>query len=142
MEGEETGNPMARAMLIYDGECPMCLRARDWVAAHAEPGAIDLVPCQSEERETRAPQVSYEACMEAMQLVTEGGDVYSGPDAFPPLLARTRNRKWLAWAFNVPGMGLLWPPLYRWIARHRLQLSGLFASKEAHERCRIDEGCD
>lgn len=133
---------MIRPVLIYDGECPMCLRARDWVAAHTDEDALELMPCQAPERADRAPHLSFEACMEAMHLVFPDGTTYVGEQAYPPLLRLTRDRQWLARIFDLPGMGLLSPIVYRWIAKHRLKISALFIRKAEGERCDIDKGCE
>ncbi len=132
---------MDRPILIYDGACPMCLRARDWVRAHTDADAIELMPCQSPERSERIPQVPFEQCMEAMVLVEPGGAVHIGEQAYPPLLRLTRDRKWLARLFDLPGMGILSPILYRWIAKHRLTISALFIRKAPGESCDIEQGC-
>ena len=128
---------MSKALLLYDGECPICLRARDWIDRHRMPEKLELMPCQDEARPQRAPQVAYEDCMEAMQLVLADGTVYSGADAFEHLFPLLKRWRWLVFLFKIPGVSLIARPVYRWIARNRLGLSGLFIRKEP-ESCPID----
>ena len=82
--------------------------------------------------------VSFEACMEAMQLVLPDGTVYVGDRAFPHLLRLTRYGRYFSWLFRLPGTNLI----YRLIARNRLALSGFLIRKEKGAKCSIDEGCE
>lgn len=129
-------------MLIYDGSCPICQRARDWVAARVNPYALDFVPCQSEERARRAPEVSPEACMEAIHLVMPDGSVYAGADALPRVLRFARGWRWLAYIMQTPGIRHLTPIFYRWFARHRYALSGFLRNHANGEACSVDHGCE
>ncbi|MBI1320769.1 MAG: DUF393 domain-containing protein [Candidatus Hydrogenedens sp.] len=133
---------MEPMLLLYDGECPMCRRARDWIAARCDAGAIDFMACQDEARLSRAPQVSDAACMEAMQLVMPDGHVYDGERAVPHILAHTRGYHWLGTLMRLPGVLLLARPVYRLIARNRLALSGLFVRHEDGDRCSVEKGCN
>ncbi len=114
------------ATLIYDGECGLCQKAARWVNFQARPGEIETLPCQSEERKQRFPNMDEAKCLEAMQLVLSNGDVYSGEQALPPLFKRMRGWRWMAGVFSLPLVNRVSPPLYRAIANHRHNLSGLF----------------
>ena len=113
-------------VLIYDGDCPMCRRARGWLEARVEPGRLLFVPCQSPELSNVAPTLEPEACMRAMQLVHPNGAIEAGDQAIPSLLRMLHGWRWLAPLLMLPGMRWLSAPLYEWIARHRLSLSSLF----------------
>ncbi len=122
---------MVDAALIYDGDCPLCTKAVEWVQAHARPGAIEVVPCQAEERAVRFPQVSSEDCMRAVQLVYPDGRVYSGEAALPHLFHLMGGRwAWFARFFGLPGVSLLAPRVYRWVAAHRYALSRFVVQKD------------
>ena len=128
-------------LLLYDGECPMCLRARDWIAAHATTGAIELMPCQDPGRLGRAPQVSDAACMAAMQLVMPDGRVFAGERAVPHILSATPGYRWLGALMRFPGVLLLARPVYALIARNRLAISALFVKRAPGDSCAIDKDC-
>jgi len=121
-------------LLLYDGECPLCQRARKWVEGHVPPEAIQTLPCQDERRAALAPMISLDTCMAAMQLILPGGRVYAGEKAFPHILRHTRYGRYFRWIFCLPGAGIA----YRLIARNRLALSGLVARKDKGEGCTID----
>lgn len=123
-----------KAVLIFDGECPLCSGAAAWVMRGARPGRIETLPCQSEERARRFPEVSESACLEAIQLVWTDGALHSGADALPRILSLMRGWRWLAWLLALPGLSLVARPAYRWIARNRHALSTILGGKHGR-RC-------
>lgn len=125
------------ATLIYDGDCPLCLKAVAWIHANAQPNTVDSITCQSEERAERFPQMVEAHCMEAMQLVMPDGTVYAGDEALPVLLSMLRRWRWLARLFRVPGVTLLAPHAYGFIARNR----HIFSVFVAHKVTPCDEEC-
>ncbi|MFP4501950.1 MAG: thiol-disulfide oxidoreductase DCC family protein [Candidatus Hydrogenedentota bacterium] len=132
---------MADLMLIYDGECPLCLRARDWLAARVPADVFTFVPCQSETRAQQAPQVTYAQCMRAMQLVLPDGTVYAGAAALPHILRHVPRWRLLAGVFALPGVRSLTPPLYRVVARNRGALAGLLKHEPPGKRCSEKSSC-
>ncbi|MEK7701028.1 MAG: DUF393 domain-containing protein [candidate division NC10 bacterium] len=120
------GPPVARApaVLIYDGECPMCRASALWLMRLAlSGGALEILPCRSEPRRTRFPQIADAACLTAMQLILPDGRVLAGADAVPELLRRIRGLGWVAGLFALPGVRPLARRFYAWVARNRLRLS-------------------
>ena len=116
--------PAARAVLIYDDECPMCRASALWLMRLAlSRGALEVLPCRSGVRVARFPQITEAACLAAMQLVLPEGRVLTGADAVPELLRRIRGLGWLASVFALPGMRPLARRVYGWIARHRMRIS-------------------
>lgn len=127
-----------RALLIYDGACPMCQRARKWVEARVPSERLEIMACQDTARPLRAPMITEAECLEAMQLILSDGRHYAGEKAFPPLLRMMRWGRYVAWLFALPGAA--W--VYRRIARNRLAISALLFRKKAGERCSIEDGCE
>ena len=119
----------AKAILIYDGACPLCLKAVEWVETHSTPGAFHMLTCQSEERIARFPDMTEEACMEAMQLVLPDGRAFAGEQALPHLFSLMRRWRWLAYFFRTPGVSLLSPFAYAFVAKHRYMISVFVARK-------------
>ena len=131
---------MAKALLIYDGDCPLCQNARRWVETHAAPGTIETLPCQSEELGARVAGLALEECLEAMRLVTPDGRVYVGAEALEALLPQLRGPwSWLRGLFRVPGMRRLAPLFYAGVARNRHALSAMVV-KKSPQRCG-DDNC-
>jgi predicted DCC family thiol-disulfide oxidoreductase YuxK len=127
--------------LIYDGECPVCLRAVTWAETNIGRETLTFLPCQDPERAERFPEMSHETCMEAMQLVMPDDRVLSGEQALPQLFAMAPRWRWVAWLFRVPGVSLLSPVLYRWIANHRYAISAVLLRKSRGETCDLDGDC-
>ncbi|TMQ22547.1 MAG: DUF393 domain-containing protein [Candidatus Rokuibacteriota bacterium] len=118
------GQAVARATLIYDGDCAMCRSSALWIMRRAlSRGALEILPCRSGVRAERFPQVPEAACLTAMQLVLPDGRVLSGADAVPELLRRIRGWGWAAGVFALPGLRPLARRAYAWVARNRMRIS-------------------
>ena len=131
-----------RATLIYDGNCPLCRRAMDWVEKRARPNALEYLTCQSAERAERFPDMPEVECMEAIQLVMPDGAVYAADKAMPHLFTYLKGWRWLAVLLRTPGLSLFSGPTYRFVAGHRYYFSLLVARKEREEECPGPEACD
>ena len=125
---------MPRAVLIYDGLCHLCTGGVTWISRRVIRGQLEFLPCQAAERRARFPWMEDRTCLQAMQLVLPDGRVLAGAAAVPEILRRLRRWRWFAAAFRLPGMGLVAPPVYAWIARHRYQISALIGRR--HNRSR------
>lgn len=120
-------------VLIYDGQCPICMKAVRWVKKRMIEGTIDLMACQSPERLRRFPDMPETQCMTAMQFVLPDGRVLAGTDALPQILRRIRGWQWMARVFELPGIRHLAPYVYRWVARNRYTLSVIVTPKGSKE---------
>ena len=129
MPGSVVERMPAKAILIYDGTCPLCLKAVEWVESHSAPGVFHMLACQSEERIASFPDMAEETCMEAMQLALPDGRVLAGEQALPHLFSLMRRWRWLAYFFRVPGVSLLSPFAYGFVAKHRHIISVFVARK-------------
>ena len=118
-----------RAVLVYDGECPMCRASALWLMRLAlSRGHLEILPCRSPVRAERFPEITEAACLSAMQLVLPDRRVLAGADAVPQLLRRIRGLGWLAGFFALPLMRPLARGIYAWIARNRMRISCVSAS--------------
>ncbi|MGE5752975.1 MAG: thiol-disulfide oxidoreductase DCC family protein [Deltaproteobacteria bacterium] len=117
---------MRPAVLIYDGECPVCVNAVEWIRARALPDAFEFLSCHSETLPSRFPAIGKEACLRAMHLVLPDGTVLAGEQAMPEILRRLRRYRWCASLFRLPGAGILSRVFYRWFAKRRHRAAGFF----------------
>jgi predicted DCC family thiol-disulfide oxidoreductase YuxK len=115
----------ARAVVIYDGACALCQGGVAWISRRAVRGELEFLPCQSSERRARFPWMEEARCMQAIQLVLADGRVLAAEAAIPEILRHLKGWRWLAALLGLPGMGVLAPPVYAWVARHRYQISCL-----------------
>ncbi len=111
------------ARVIYDGNCPLCLRSvailrkLDWLGRLAYVNAHD-----ADQTFLREPPVAGAPLLEEMHLLTPRTKLYRGFGAF----------RWLAWRLPacwliapllyLPGVPWLGQCIYRWIARNRYHL--------------------
>lgn len=134
---------MPPLLLIYDGNCPLCSRAVQWLAQRIP--ATDLRPlrCGTAEHARLAPEVPESACQEAMHLLQPDGMIYVGAEAFPVLLRRMRYGRSLAWFLESRAGKRIAPLVYRWIARRRHALSALMGYHTCNAgKDRGEGGCD
>jgi len=92
---------MARAVLIYDGDCPRCRASALWLMRRAlAVDALDILPYDSGPRRARFPALAERACARAMHLALPDGRVVTGAAAVPELLGRLRG-----WRRVAPMLG-------------------------------------
>jgi predicted DCC family thiol-disulfide oxidoreductase YuxK len=112
-----------KAVLIYDGQCPVCRRAVGWIRENAKKGAFRMLSCQSEEVKKKYPFIKEDLCMRAMQLVLPDGKVLSGEKALPEIVKRLRRYSGVAGIFALPGSEALSRAFYRWFADRRYHIA-------------------
>src|SRR5512134_3145751 len=64
--GTRLRGTMRSAILIYDGECPVCVRTVEWVRDRSRPQAFEFLSCHSTELARRFPKIRKDACLQAM----------------------------------------------------------------------------
>ena len=104
--------------LIYDGECGLCRQAVDLVRRWDRERRLTLIPFQDQAR-VAAFGIPLPALAAAMHLVLPDGRVFAGADAAPEILKLIPGKRWLAWAFALPGAMPVARRVYAWIARRR-----------------------
>jgi len=123
------------AVLIYDGECPVCRKTVAWIGENMRKDAFEMIPCQSAGARTRFPSVEQAVCMQAMQLILPGGEVLSGEKALPEIVKRLKRYSPAAALFNLPGSEILGRSFYRWFADNRYHIANLlFPDKKKRDR--------
>ncbi|MGH9729204.1 MAG: thiol-disulfide oxidoreductase DCC family protein [Candidatus Acidiferrales bacterium] len=119
---EQTSTIPRAGWILYDGGCGFCYR---WV--HLWQKVVDRRGFALKDLQTAAIdgtlQTSPESLLDDIRVLTSGGEVKSGADAY---LYVTR-RIWWAWpfyaVFSLPGFNwVLWRG-YRWFNRNRYRFS-------------------
>jgi predicted DCC family thiol-disulfide oxidoreductase YuxK len=110
------------AVLIYDGECPVCVKSVAWIRARSRPEAFEFLSCHSPDVTRRFPVIEKSACLQAMHLVLPDDTVLAGAQALPEIFRRLRRYRWCAALFGLPGAGILSRAVYRWFAKNRFHL--------------------
>jgi predicted DCC family thiol-disulfide oxidoreductase YuxK len=114
-------------VVVYDGSCGLCIRSvrlirrLDWLHA------LEYLDAQDREQvHARYPQLDQRAILGQMHLVAPDQRVHVGYQGIRCLLGDLPLVAWLYPLSFLPGITWLGPRVYRWIAAHRYQISGVF----------------
>jgi acetyl esterase len=108
-----------RHVLVYDGECGVCLRSVRLLRGWDRGDRIEMAPFQSEGVMDRFPRIPEDEFREAVQLIAPDGRRWSGADAVERALALTPRGRPIAWLFRLPFARHIARRAYRWFARNR-----------------------
>jgi predicted DCC family thiol-disulfide oxidoreductase YuxK len=133
-------SPLDRAQVLYDGECPLCLksvallRRLDWLhrLSYVNVRDRDHLP-------PRDPPLDPDRLLQEMHLLTpQGQGTYHGFQAFRWMAWRMPALWLLAPFLYLPGMASLGQRIYLWVARNRFRLvpchGGVCTLPAAHSR--------
>lgn len=129
MPDEQTGDRESRqtCLLIYDGECRLCVSTKQKLeqAGVGQAGSdVRFLPYQSDEAKRALGQKYRPGRPDMAFLVRPSGEVHQGLDAFLPLAPSLPGGKLLLWCLRMPLAKKLAEWGYRMIARHRYRLFG------------------
>lgn len=123
-----TDDPGAKpCLLIYDGNCRMCVTAKEGLERMGigrQDGEIRMITYQSAEAQQALGLKYRPGRPDVAFFVQPNGEVTEGLDAFFPLLPGLRGGKMLKTLFQLPLVKPLGYLLYRFIARYRYRLFG------------------
>ena len=116
---------MAKLTVLYDPQCGLCCRVKDWVSN--QPKYVDLVfvPANSEDARYRYPQLNHPRTLSELTVISEQGAVYYGAKAWLMCLWALGNYR--AWSFRLSAPELL-PTTKQVISRisqNRYKLEGV-----------------
>ncbi len=111
--------PGEERILIYDGQCRLCVTAKEGLERVGGNGGVRFVPYQSEEAACRLGRDYRPGRPDVAFLVEENGTVRRGLDAFLPLLPGLRGGRALLALMRVPLLRPLALLAYRLVARYR-----------------------
>jgi predicted DCC family thiol-disulfide oxidoreductase YuxK len=115
---------VGQAIVLYDGECPLCQRAIRWLKRLDWFKRLHVQDCR-DTAHLPASEVplQLDRMLEEMHLVTpDGKRVYAGYKAFRWMAWRMPLTLWLAPLLYLPGVPWLGNKIYLWVAKHRYQL--------------------
>lgn len=137
MDSREKNNARSdKAVLIYDGSCPICSNTVAWIKEHEQKDAFEMLPCRSEDRKKRYSFMEEATCMQAMQLVLPDGNVLAGEKALPEIFRRLKRYRAAAGLFKLPGSNIIASAFYRWFADRRYGIAKILFpyGNHAHHR--------
>jgi predicted DCC family thiol-disulfide oxidoreductase YuxK len=117
-------NPPAAPVVLFDGRCEFCRRQVDnlkRLLGAVRATEVEWLSFQDRAVLARFPGLSYDACTEAMVLITLHGRVCPGLAGAAELLA---DRSRLARAYFLPVLRAFADGSYALVAAHRYRLMG------------------
>jgi predicted DCC family thiol-disulfide oxidoreductase YuxK len=109
--------------LLYDEQCSLCQRFRDWVVRQDRDKRIEPVGFQDPRVSQIAPGLVGEKLFGSMHLIGPNGQIVSGHRAVPQILKLLPKLGWLGRCIEmIPGSDWVSEKLYGWIAAHRFRL--------------------
>ncbi len=91
-------NTPEKPILIYDGDCPLCVRFKQALEFLDKDGRIQVVSLQSDELFEKYSQLSKSECEKEIHLLQDDGEVLSGPKVIEYLVSifpGVRKFSWL-----------------------------------------------
>jgi predicted DCC family thiol-disulfide oxidoreductase YuxK len=130
--------PPGNYVVLYDGHCKFCQAQIKNLEALAKPKALMPLSFQDEGTLDSFPGVTYDACMEAMQLIAPTGKVYQGAAAAAHAIMTRPVLGLIGYGYYLPGVHMLCDGLYALIAANRYRLMGKqIADGECSEACAV-----
>lgn len=118
---------MKALYVLYDAECALCRRCRAWLEARPAFVELRFVALQSGEAARRFPGIGAWDPRGQLLVVSDGGDVYRGPQAW--IMCLYALREYREWSQRLAHPALL--PLARrfceLVSENRLSISRLLA---------------
>src|SRR3989449_3649339 len=111
-------------ILIYDGQCRLCVTAKEGIERVGGPQGVRFVPYQSEEAARRLGSEYKPGRPDVAFLVEPDGTISRGLDAFLPLVPGLPGGRVLHAVLRVPLIRPLAYLAYRLVARYRYKWFG------------------
>jgi|SRR5581483_8957409 len=116
-------------ILIYDGECRLCVTAKDRLEQAGGRAGLRFLPYQSEEAAACLAGEYKPGRPDVAFLIDGNGRISRGLDAFLPLLPGLRGGRLGLMLLKLPGFRPLALWLYRLVARYRYRIFGQVRSE-------------
>lgn len=112
----------ARPVIVYDGQCPFCLKQIERIKLRDAHGLFEYVPRQDPSLTDRFPPLAEQDFNTGMRLVQPDGRIHVGADAVYQIARQLPGWQSIAWLYRVPILHGLARLTYRWIAANRQRL--------------------
>jgi len=117
---EQTASP-GKLTILYDEECEVCRRARDWLMTQPCLVPVELIPAGSEF--AKANYGSVTGLGKELVAVDDAGNAWIGPSAFiASMWATARYRRW-AFRLSQPRWAPHAEQFFTWISEKRIRWS-------------------
>ena len=129
-------SPIRGITLVYDPECPLCVRCRHWIESQHALVNIEFLETTSKQAEVAYGQVPWIG--EEIVVIADTGEVWAGTAAF--IVALWALRDWRAWSYRLSGT-MLTPLVERFfmqISKNRHWLGSLLSHQDCPDgHCQV-----
>ena len=116
---------MERLYVLYDGECALCRRCREWLGAQPAFVPLEFLPLQAPEVPCRFPGIERWGLAEQLTVVSDAGEVWQGAGAWIMCLYALRDYREWSQRLASPVLAPLARRAVELVSKNRLSLSRL-----------------
>jgi len=120
---------IASFMIVYDADCGLCTRAKNWIQQQGPLIVLDFVPTGSSEARRRFPQLP----AGELAVVANTGDVWFGNHAWIACLWALKEYRDLAFRLTSPPLALLAREAFVVVSKNRQTLSSMLQLRSDRE---------
>lgn len=110
---------MRALTVLYDSDCGLCQRVRDWLEDQPKYVEMEFVAAGSMTARARFPRLDPEETLREVTVVGDGGEVYQGAKAWLICLWALRRYRLLALDWSTPERMALAKRFVAWVSRNR-----------------------
>ncbi|GIL77144.1 hypothetical protein Vretimale_3177 [Volvox reticuliferus] len=135
---EAAPRPSWDIRLLYDGDCPLCMKEVNFLRGRNQAGKVLFVDIASPDYDpAQNAGVTFEQAMETIHGITADGRIYTGVEVFR-LVYEAVGLGWVYAITKNPAVLALANKVYDVWAKYRTQLTGREALEVLLERRRLD----
>jgi predicted DCC family thiol-disulfide oxidoreductase YuxK len=116
--------------VLYDSQCELCTRCRDWLMKQAAFVPLVFIPLQSNEVQRRFPGIDALKPAEQLLVISDEGSVYRGASAWIMCLWALQNYRQHAQRLATPGLLPLAQSVCELLSRNRFFLSDVLFQQD------------
>jgi predicted DCC family thiol-disulfide oxidoreductase YuxK len=134
MDMPHTPNAPLKLIVLYDEECALCRRCRQWLEGQATHVPLEFLAAHSPAARERYGELPWLGA--DLIVVDEQGDVWAGPAAF--LLCLWATVDYRAWSYRLSGKAFapLAEHFFHFVSANRRRIGAVVGSKDCPDgRC-------
>lgn len=90
-------NSNSKYLIIYDTECPLCVRFKKGLSIMDIKNIITFKELQDQSIYIEYPQLNFEACSEEIHMIDPDGKIYRGGEVISQLIQELPGASKLSW---------------------------------------------
>jgi predicted DCC family thiol-disulfide oxidoreductase YuxK len=127
---------MKRLYVLFDAQCELCLRCRNWLIKQPAFVPLVFIPLQSVEAQRRFPGIDAFRPNEQLLAISDGGEVYRGANAWIMCLWALANYREHAQRLAHPALLPFARSVCELLSRNRFFLSDALFRQEPQSAAR------